>query len=92
MKVRIKVKIPGLLLAASILTLVALALMAWSIVQPTPMPTILAMSVGQGFGTVAFAMYILAIVIDLRRDARARRRIFDEGPPVPPPPKKEDAP
>jgi len=66
-----------LLVGASILTLVALALMVWSVIQPTPLPTILAMSVGQLFGTVAFGMYILAIVVDVRRDARARRRAID---------------
>jgi hypothetical protein len=71
-----------LLFGASILTLVALALMVWSVVQPTPLPTILAMSLGQLFGTVAFGMYLFAIVIDIRRDARAkRRRVLDGGAP-----------
>jgi hypothetical protein len=69
-----------LLVGASIMTLVALALMVWSIVQPTPLPTILAMSLGQGVGTIAFGMYILAIVVDIRRDARARRRRIDGEP------------
>jgi hypothetical protein len=89
-KIRIKVKIPRLLIAASILTLMALGLMTWSLLQPTPMPVILAMSVGQGFGMLAFALYVFAIIIDLRRDARARRRMFDEGPPSPPPAHHED--
>ena len=68
-----------LLVGASILTLIALALMVWSVVQPTPLPTILAMSLGQGIGTIAFGMYVLAIVIDIRRDARRRRREFLDG-------------
>ena len=89
---KIRVRIPPLLIGASLMTLVALALMVWSVLQPTPLPTILAMSAGQGFGILAFAMYVLAIVIDLRRDARARRRMIDEGPPSPPPGRKVEAP
>jgi hypothetical protein len=85
-----KVKIPRLLIASSILTLLGLALMVWSVIQPSPLPTILAMSLGQLIGMTAFGLYILAIVIDLRRDARAHRRALDEGPP--PPPRGESAP
>ena len=50
-----------------VLTLFALALMAWSMVQPTWMPVMLAMSVGQLVGTSAFAIFIAVIVRDLRR-------------------------
>lgn len=70
-------KIPGLLLTSAILTLIGLALMVWSVLQPTPLPTILAMSLGQVFGTVAFGLFLLAIIIDLRRDARERKRMLD---------------
>ncbi len=62
-----------LLLGASALTLLALALMVWSVFQPTPMPVMLAMSLGQALGTGAFAMFGLAILIDLRRSRRVRR-------------------
>ncbi len=62
-----------LLLGASLLTLLALALMVWSVFQPTPMPVMLAMSLGQALGTGAFAMFGLAILIDLRRSRRVRR-------------------
>lgn len=58
---------------ASVLTLVALALMVWSVFQPTPMPVMIAMSLGQLIGTAAFAMFGLAILIDLRRSRRVRR-------------------
>jgi hypothetical protein len=68
-----------LLRLSAVLTLVGLALMCWAVLQPTPLPTIVAMSLGQVVGTVAFGMFILAIVIDLRRDARARRRLIDSG-------------
>jgi hypothetical protein len=53
-----------------VLTLVGLALMAWSMVQPTWMPVMLAMSVGQIVGTTAFAIFLVVIVRDLRRRVR----------------------
>lgn len=58
---------------AAVSTLLAIALMVWSVFQPTPMPVMLAMSVGQGLGTGAFALYGLAILIDLRRARRVPR-------------------
>jgi hypothetical protein len=61
-----------LLRASAVLTMLALALMAWSMVQPTPLPVMLAMTVGQSIGTIAFAIYGLVIVKDLRRARRAR--------------------
>jgi len=65
---------PGTLLrAAAILTLVGLAFMVWSMLDPTPLPVMLAMSVGQAIGTLAFAMYGLAVYKDLRRIRRERR-------------------
>jgi len=63
----------SLLRAAAILTLVGLALMVWSMLDPTPLPVMLAMSLGQVLGTVAFAMYGIAIWKDLLRIRRARR-------------------
>jgi hypothetical protein len=57
----------GLLLAACILTLVALALMMWSLFVPTVWPIMVAMSVAQGFGTIAFAIYGYVVFRDMRR-------------------------
>jgi hypothetical protein len=62
-----------LLQAAAVLTLLALALMVWSVLVPTPLPVMLAMSLGQALGTSAFAMFVVAILIDLRRSRRIRR-------------------
>jgi hypothetical protein len=62
-----------MLRTSAVLTLLALALMIWSVFQPTPMPVMLAMSLGQALGTGAFALYALAILIDLRRSRRIRR-------------------
>ena len=62
-----------LLRVAAVLTLVALALMVWSVLQPTPMPVLVAMMVGQVFGTIAFACYGLVVIADLRRTYRRRQ-------------------
>lgn len=60
----------GLLVAASILTLIGLALMIWSMAQPTPMPVILAMSVGQGLGILAFVLFGIVVLVDQLRQQR----------------------
>lgn len=62
-----------LLQCSAVLTIVALALMVWSMLQPTPLPVMLAMSVGQLIGTIAFALYGAVILRDLRQGRRARR-------------------
>lgn len=56
------------------LTLVALALMVWSMLAPTPLPVMIAMTVGQGLGTLAFGAYLYVIIADLRRLRREARR------------------
>jgi hypothetical protein len=60
----------GLLVAASIMTLIGLALMVWSMAQPTPMPVILAMSVGQGLGIFAFLLFGIVVLVDQLRKQR----------------------
>jgi hypothetical protein len=62
-----------LLRVSAVLTLLALGLMVWSMVQPTPLPVMLAMSVGQALGTLAFALYGYAVIADVLRIRRARR-------------------
>jgi len=63
---------------SAVLTLVGLAMMAWSMLEPTPLPVMLAMSVGQGIGCLAFGLYLFVVVRDLRDAWRARRE-----PPAP---------
>ena len=58
---------------SAVLTLVALALMVWSVLVPTPLPVMLAMTVGQGVGTLAFAIFGFIVFKDLTRSRRARR-------------------
>jgi hypothetical protein len=55
---------------SAILTLIGLVLMVWSILVPTPLPVMLAMSVGQVVGTSAFALYLYIVVRQLRRERR----------------------
>ena len=63
----------ALVRAAAVLTLLALALMVWSMLDPTPLPVLLSMSIGQVIGTFAFALYGLAVYKDIRRIRRERR-------------------
>jgi hypothetical protein len=62
-----------LLRISALLTIVGLAFMVWSILVPTPLPVLLAMSVGQTIGMTAFGLYLSVILVDLRRSRRARR-------------------
>ncbi len=56
-----------LLRLAAGLTLIGLGLMVWSILVPTPLPVMLAMTVGQVVGTTAFALYGYVVVREVRR-------------------------
>jgi hypothetical protein len=55
---------------SAVLTLIGLALMAWSMLQPTPLPVMLAMTVGQGIGCMAFGLYLFVVIRDIRRGRR----------------------
>lgn len=55
---------------SALLTLVGLGFMVWSMVEPTPLPVMLAMSVGQALGSLAFGIYLYVVVRALRRDYR----------------------
>jgi len=51
---------------ACFLALAALALMAWSLVDPHPIPVILAMSAGQVLGTGSLVAFLFVVVAELR--------------------------
>jgi len=51
---------------AALLALFGLAMMVWAVLAPTPMPVILAMSVGQGAGTLSFLIFLLVVIAELR--------------------------
>ncbi len=59
---------------SALLTLVGLALMVWSLLQPTPLPVMLAMTVGQLAGTTAFGLYLYVVIRELRRERNPRDR------------------
>ena len=59
---------------SAVLTLLGLAFMVWSMVEPTPLPVMLAMTVGQGIGTMAFGIYAFIVVRELRRELRRARQ------------------
>lgn len=64
-------KVPHLLRIAAALSLVALALMMWSVFDPRPGPVLIGLSLGQVLGTTSFALYLSIVVWDLRRRRRA---------------------
>jgi len=61
-----RLTIRRLVLISTITTLVSLGLMVMGIVFPKPILLVLAMSLGQLFGTLSLALYLLAIVLDLQ--------------------------
>ncbi len=63
-----------LLRISALMTLLALTLMAWSVLVPRPIPLVLFMTLGQVVGTASFIVFILAILIDLRRAKVLARR------------------
>lgn len=50
---------------AAILALVALPLMVWSVVDPRVWPVLVALSIGQGIGTLSFLLFLVAVARDL---------------------------
>ncbi|MDH3625638.1 MAG: hypothetical protein OES69_05055 [Myxococcales bacterium] len=56
-----------LLLVACALGLIAIALMSWSLFDQGWIPVMMAMSIGQLIGTLSFGLFLLVVIIDLRR-------------------------
>ena len=55
-----------LLRIAAVCALLSLGLMVWGVLDPRPIALVIAMSVGQGLGTLSFALYALVVIGDLR--------------------------
>jgi hypothetical protein len=51
---------------ACVLALLALGLIVWGVVDPRPIPVIVAMSVGQVIGTLSFVVFLVVVVTDVR--------------------------
>jgi len=56
-----------LMVYACWLGLIGLALMVWSLFDQGWIPVMAAMSVGQGIGTLSFALFLVIVFIDLRQ-------------------------
>jgi hypothetical protein len=74
---------PRVLVTACVLALVALALMVWSLLQPTPLPVLVAMSVGQVLGTISLFMFGAVVVADMRHAQLQRVPRSTAPPPAP---------
>jgi hypothetical protein len=53
---------------AAALALLALAIMAGSVIYPRPLLVVFAMSVGHVIGGAAFACYLVAVLVDVSRN------------------------
>jgi hypothetical protein len=58
---------------ACVAALLALALMVWSLLEPTPMPVLVAMSAGQVLGTLSLLVFVAVVVVDIRSNQRPKR-------------------
>lgn len=63
-----------LLRVASILGLIALPMMVWSVFDPRVWPVLVALSLGQVIGTMSFLLFIIVVVRDLEIGKHLRRR------------------
>lgn len=59
-------KTEKVLMVACVLALLGLALIAYSVVVPSPLPVILGLSVGQGIGTLSFLIFLVVVAVELR--------------------------
>ena len=57
---------------AAVLAVVALFFIVWSLFDPTPMPIVISMSVGQLVGTLSFGLYLAVVLPELWRSLRAQ--------------------
>ena len=67
-----------LLRIAAVLALFALGLMVAAFVLPGPVPLILFMSAGQGLGTLSLVLYVVVVLLDLRRHGVLKPRSAEE--------------
>ncbi len=58
-----RLSVEKLVRASCFASVLAMLLMSWSVLDPTPFPVIISMSVGQVIGTVALACYCAAVFL-----------------------------
>lgn len=69
-----RIRLPSnetLLRIACVLALVALPMMVWSVFDPRVWPVMIALSVGQGIGTLSFVLFLVVVARDLIAKERA---------------------
>jgi hypothetical protein len=69
---------------ASLSGIASLALMIWGVIDPNPIALVIAMSAGQALGTLAFAVFVLVVIHDLRNArvfSRSATRLSNAPPP-----------
>jgi hypothetical protein len=64
-------RFPQILRLACFFALAALALMVWSLLDPRPIPVVVAMSVGQVLGTLSLGAFLVVVAADLRSRMKA---------------------
>jgi hypothetical protein len=67
-------QVERLVRVACMFGLLAMALMAWSVLDPTPFPVMVAMSVGQVIGTLSLVCYIAAVFLHNRNQRATNSR------------------
>jgi hypothetical protein len=72
---------PRILQGACVCALAALAMMAWSLFDPRPLPVVAAMSIGQVLGTLSFLSFLYVVATDLRRPGETDRAKKDASAP-----------
>jgi cytosine/uracil/thiamine/allantoin permease len=63
----------GWLRIACICAMVGLALMMWSLLDPRAPPVLIAMTAGQGIGTLSLVIYVMVVLRDYQKRSKAKR-------------------
>lgn len=75
---------------ACVLSLVALALITWSLVSKKPLPVIAAMTIGQILGTLSLLFFLGSIALDIRATYKlSKKGILPDSARTPPSPPEE---
>lgn len=61
--------------SACVLAIAALGLMIWSLLDPHPIPVILAMSAAQVMGTASLGAFLIVVADDVRQAERENGRV-----------------
>ena len=75
-----RLQVLSLVNIACVLGLLAIALMVWSVLDPTPFPVMISMSVGMVIGTLSLLSYICAVLLHTVRTRAARKSAVPPAP------------